>query len=259
MNIVKLPASVLLVCVSLNFCFFAQLAEARVFDFKSESFAFYLGGDFGSANLGQGAYGFSSGDGVSVDRSVLTQSAAEMGFVFANPSFTLRLGLEYLMPRDQLGIVGTDAAGTKLFENTSKVTAVIPELVLEFNFVSTATAHGFLGIGYGYGTVNLSNEYTITSSGQTALGVSSYKEVASGTAPMVQSSVGYEFLFTDTATCALQVGYRYMKVPSVKATQAVTAISGPETVGQDLINMGGSRRSLDLGGAFIGLNFRFYL
>ena len=235
------------------------LAEGRVFDFKSESFALYFGGSFGSINAGDGAYALASGHGTQFDKKVQSATSAEFGFLFAATRFVLKFGGEYLMPREQTGITGTSVAGTALFTLNSTIAAFIPMGNLEILFWKGTTSRGFFGGGYGQAFVTLSNEYLLTSAGTTALGVGDYREMAAGTAPLYQSYLGWEFLFTDTATLAFQIGYRSIKVQGLSATQPVSAITGPESTNSSIFNMDGGQRSLDLGGGFANINFRFYL
>jgi hypothetical protein len=236
-----------------------SMAEGRVFDFKSESFALYVGGSFGSVNAGDGAYALASGHGTQFDKKVQSATSAEFGILFSTTRFVLKFGGEYLMPREQTGITGTSVAGTELFTLNSTIAAFIPMGNLEFLFWKGATSRGYFGGGYGQAFVTLSNEYLFTSAGTTAFGIGNYKEIAAGTAPFYQSYMGWEFLFTDTATLAFQVGYRSIKVEGLSATQAVSAITGPESTNSPIFNMDGGQRSLDLGGGFANINFRFYL
>lgn len=237
----------------------AASAEARVFDFKNEKFAAYVGGTFGRSNAGDGAYALASGYGTQFDKSVQSASSAEGGIVFVGTRFTFKFGVEYLMPRDQVGITGTDQNGNTLFTLDAKMSAFIPQFDLEYMFLVRNTSHGYIGAGWGAGTVSISNEYHMTAAGTSALGVGDYKEMASGWGAMAQAYLGWEFLFSDVVTCAAHVGYRYLHAQAFTATQDATAISGNETNGQEIHNMDGSNRAVDLGGVFAGVGFRFYL
>jgi hypothetical protein len=234
-------------------------AEARVFDLKSETFAIYLGGTLGTSNAGGGAYNLASGTTTQFDKTIQSASSAEFGFLFSGSKFNLALGVEYLMPRTLTGINGTTVAGVSLFTLNTTLAAFMPEAAIELQIARTSSTRGVFGLGAGWASVTLANDYTMTTAGTTALGVGSYKEMASSTAWMYQSYIGWEFTFSDTATCVLQGGYRYLKVPNFTATQSVTAISGAEANGSPIVNMDGSARSVDLGGVFAGIVFRFFL
>ncbi len=258
-NTATIGASVLFGLLLLPVLVAVPTAEARVFDFKSESFALYVGGSFGSINAGDGAYALASGHGTQFDKKVQSATSAEFGLIFSATRFVLKFGGEYLMPRTQTGITGTSAAGAELFTLNSTVAAFIPMGNLELLFWKGATSRGYIGGGYGQAFVTLSNEYLFTAAGTSAFGVADYKEMAAGTAPFYQTYFGWEFLFTDTATLAFQLGYRSIKVEGLSATQPVTAITGPESNNTSIINMDGGQRSLDLGGGYANINFRFYL
>lgn len=241
-------------------CMVANGAQARVFDFKNESFAVYVGGSFGGINAGDGSYALASGYGTQFDKSVQSATSAEFGILLSGSRLALKLGGEYLMPRDQIGIIGSDTGGNKLFDLNSTMAAFIPQGNLELLFFKGSTSRGFIGGGFGEAFVSISNEYTFTAAGRSALGVpGDYKEMAAGTAPFYQAYLGWEFLLTDVATLAFQLGYRSIHVQGLSATQPVTAITGTEIKDEPVINTDGSQRSLDLGGAFANINLRFYL
>lgn len=237
----------------------ASIAEARTFDFKNERFASYFGGTYGASAVGDNAYGNSSGNGVTVDRRSAANASGELGFVISSPRANVRLGVEALFPRNYDDITGSDASGTALFTLKSKVMAFIPQAALEILFRPTAESRIIVGAGGGLAIVTLDNEYTMTSSGTTALGVGDFVESASARVGMGRAYVGYEFLFTDTVTLAAELGYRHLVVPSLKSTRNSTAISGTQSEGGDVLNMDGKPRSLDLGGAYAGVTFRFYI
>jgi hypothetical protein len=130
---------------------------------------------------------------------------------------------------------------------------------VEFLPYKGQNTRALLGFGYGVAIASLDNEYTMTSAGRTALGVSDFKESATGVSPLMQTYLGFEFLFADTVTATIQGGYRWCTVKTFKSTEDTTAISGPQKKGDDIINMDGGPRSMDLSGAFVGVNFRFYL
>ena len=238
----------------------ASVAQARVFDFKNEFLAIYFGGSFGTTSAGDGAYALSSGGGgIVFDKKVASASSAEGGIALTLGRITLRLGVDYIMPRDQMGVIATDAGGTQLFSLDSKLSAFVLLGNLELLAYRGSRSRALIGAGYGTATANLQNQYTMTATGTTQLGVTDYTEEATGTAPMMQGYLGWEFLFTDTATAALQGGYRYLQIPSFKSTKTTTAITGSQSNGSAIHNYDGSERSMNLSGAFVGITFRFYL
>ena len=234
-------------------------AEARVFDFKNERFAMYFGGSFGTSNASAGAFALAAPSDVVYDKQVSTSATGEFGMLFSGTRFNLRLGAEYLMPRDQVGVNATDANKTQLFSLTSKVSALVPIATLEFMPYRGALSRAVIGGGFGWALVSLSNEYTMTSAGQTRFGVGNYKETGTGSASLFEGYAGWEFLFTDTTTATINAGYRYCQVRTLTSSQNTNAIAGQQKENQEILNADDSHRSMDRGGAFIGINFRFYL
>jgi hypothetical protein len=234
-------------------------AEARVFDFKSETFAVYFGGSFGNSNASAGAFALATPTDVAYDKKVATAATGEFGLLFSGTKFNLKIGAEYLMPRDQTGVNATDANNTPLFSLSSKISAIIPEVIIEMMPYRGNASRAILGAGYGYALVSLSNEYTMTSAGTSRFGVGDYKETGTGSAFMLEGYAGWEFFFVDTTTVVLQAGYRYCQVKSINSSQDTNAIPGAQKSGQEILNSDGSRRAMDLGGGFVGINFRFFL
>jgi hypothetical protein len=65
-------------------------------------------------------------------------------------------------------------------------------------------------------------------------------------------------MFADHATLVADLGYRYLRVNELKSSDDVTTFTGSYHAGDTLKNNDGSDRSLDLGGFFAGIGFRFY-
>lgn len=247
------------IVATLSVSFFMTAAEARVFDFKNEHVALYFGGSFGSTNVSSGAFTNATPNDVIYDRQVQTASSAEFGLMFSTRLLNFRFGGEYLMPRDQAGINATNTAGAALFSLTSKVSAIIPMVTIELMPYRGVLTRGLIGVGYGYALVSMSNEYTMAAAGTARWSKADYKEVGTGGGSFMQGYLGWEFLFTDTTTAAISAGVRYCRVASMTSSQDTNAIGGQQTTGQEIFNSDGSHRSLDLGGGFLAINFRFYL
>ncbi len=234
-------------------------SEARVFNFQSETFSAYFGGTFGSSLAGASAFRSSSGIDTQFDKTVQTAASGEAGLAIALSNVSLRLGVEYLMPRSLEGVIGTDLSGTKLFDLNSDLSAWIPTVSLEIQAYKTSSSRVLFGAGYGIAFVGMDNDYKFTPSGQSALGVGDYKESSKTQANMGQIYVGYEFHFADAVTAVLHAGARTLKASDFRSLKETNAISGQQTENGQIRDMNGDLRSVDLSGAFVGLNFRFYL
>lgn len=240
-------------------CFLAASpASARVFDFSKEKFAIVVGGGFGTSNAGDTPYSQAGGATTTYDKTIQTTTSASAALLLTFTKFNFVIGVDYLMPRTQEGINGTNPAGTALFSLKSDLSAFVPMAAIEYMGYRGAWSHGLIGVGYGVAIAHLENTYKMESAGTSAFGVTDFKEQGTGVAPLMQGYIGWEFLFSDMATLTFKAGYRYCVVSSFKYTEDVNTITGSKKSGDDLVNMDGGNRSVNLGGGFGGLDFRFY-
>lgn len=238
---------------------FANMAEARRFDFKDESLATYFRGTYSPSLVGDSAYGGSSGSGMTFDKKVSANHGGEIGVLISGSRVNLKLAAELLLPRELSDIKGTDAGEVEQFSLASQLLAFVPSANLEFITYQTPTSRMVFGAGLGMGFVTLDNSYTMTPAGTASLGLGDFTESASGSSHMLQGYLGYEVLFTDIATVMFEVGYRHLKINELKSTKAVTTPTGAQTEGSVLTNMDGGNRTVNLSGPFAGLSFRFYI
>lgn len=234
-------------------------ALARKFDFKSEFVSMYFRGTYGTSSVADSPYAGSSGNDVSVDKSVSSNYSGELGFTASGTFMALRIGAEYLMPRHYSDIYGTDTSGTRLFTLDSKLVGVIPNASVEFFPYSNSTSRVIMGAGYGIAYVSLDNTYTMTTDGETKFGFGSFIESSSTRVDMFQAYVGYEILFTDTVTATVDLGYRRLLVPELKATKSGQTIVGSIQENDIMTNHDGSNRTANMSGPFVGLAFKFYI
>jgi hypothetical protein len=172
----------------------------------------------------------------------------------------LRLGGEFLIPRNYADIKGSNASGEVLFNLDCKVTAMIASAMLEFVTQQTGSSRVILGLGGGVGFVNLDNTYTFTNAGNTAFPtLADHTENSAARVTALKASLAYEVLFTDTVTAMFDLSYRYMPVRVLKGVNSVTTFTGSQSEGTDLYNHDGGNRTIDLSGGSIGLVFRFYI
>jgi len=233
-------------------------AEARKFDMKNEVFATYFGGGFGPSNVSDHAFRMAAGTGVLTDQWVRSNFSGEFGVLFTISRFNVRLAGEYLVGRALAGVKGYYGT-TEYYELDSKITAFVPMALIETEIWSKMETRLVLGGGLGMASVSIDQEYEMTAAGATGLGVASYIEKASTSVSAWRAYIGGETLFVDTTTVALELGYRELKVGALQSTKDTTSLTGQQTTGTTLINMDGSPRSFDLGGAYANIYFRFYL
>lgn len=231
---------------------------------KDLSLAPYLRGTFGDAWTHQEA--FIQGLGATtVDQTVTYSFSGELGVMFrVAPVVNMRLGAEIFAPNPITGAEGTDANGNLLLTMNSNVFVFNPQVAIEVETVRFKSGGRILWtVGVGDAFVSLKNQYTVTTAGQTALGLPSYDESASATVINGFTSAAWEFYMIDRIFGMLELGYRYMPVSKLVhgedgKTFAEKTGSGP-TAGSAVLNSDGNERKFDLSGVFVGMSFRFYI
>lgn len=237
-------------------------AQARVFNWKEATLAAYVRGTGGTSALGKNAFAASLGTGESVDATSALSYGGEIGAFFAfTPSVHVRIGAELLQSRSVGQAPGVNASGTELYRLNSTVSAFNPNVTLEFSRSSVGILRYFGYLGAGYATASVQNQFTMTAAGTSADGVNDFNEVMAGHAISGALGAGAEILFTDNATCVLDIGYRYMRFSNLKYTGDATTINPSAGVqkGDAVLGTDGQPRVLDLSGVTVGVAFRFYL
>ena len=234
-------------------------AEARQIDLNKAHFSTYFGGSFGNTRLGDSAYGASSGTGTTVDKKVPWTTSGDLGVAISFGRINFLMGGEILMPRSLSSISGKSASGADLFTLTSTVQGLIPMVNAEFVAYQTNSSRWLFGLGGGYVFASIENKYEMTAAGTSAFGVGDHVERGNGHGTLLQGYVGGEITLTDTAAIVVLGGYRNCIVESLQAPQDQKSLTGSQPSGSDLKNSDGGYRTLDLGGGFVGLQFRFYI
>ena len=237
-------------------------ANARKFSFKTEDVAAYFRGTGGLSALGQSAFKDSiSSSTISFSSEAPTLNlGGELGMLVKfTEQVNLRIGAMVLQSKIG-GIKGSSpSTSAEFFELESDIFVFNPQAVFEYTFKGTATSRFVLYAGLGYANVRLDNKYNINATGETELGVSSYTEKSEGNFISGVVGVGWEGLFVDNVTAFVDVGYRFLDANKMKHKTDEAVIGGNVTKGSELNNSNGQVRTLDLGGPFIGLAFRFYI
>lgn len=234
----------------------ASVAQAREFTFTDVGFGTYIRGEIGTVQRGNASFADSSGSNVSFDLSRSSSAGGEFGLFWASSRSVFRGSVQALIPKSLSGVKGSGAGGTQLYTLDSKVLAVVPQANLDLFLKQWASSRFLLSFGGGLAFATTTNTYTFI--GTPFSGVSDYTETGKGQGLMLQTSAGYEFMFADHVTLGLDIGYRYCKIASLTSPNAQTTITGSVAEGGTLKNNDGSDRSLDLGGLFGGIGFRFY-
>lgn len=250
--------AVLLLAVFVSTLSVAGSAKARTLSLGASRVSTYIGGTFGTTRLGDSAYGASSGTSTTLDKKVPWTTSADIGMAFSFSSVNFVLGGELLMPRALSSVEGKNASGGRLFLLDSTVQAYMPTATLELLFLRTPSSRFLVGAGGGYAFATLENKYEMTAAGTSQFGVSDHTESGRGQGTMLQVYLGGEWVFTDSASAVFTAGYRNLIIDHLEAPVATTSLTGAQASGAELKNSDGGYRTLDLGGAFAGLQFRFY-
>lgn len=235
-------------------------AEARVFKMGEEHFATYLRGQYQVAGQKDEAFAASGGSGAVYDSSYTSNMAYEFGLVYASTRLNWRFGFEVLKPADLKDIKGKSSGGTTWYTLGNTISGYAPKIGLELSVKNWSASRFFLNADYGYATVNVQNSYTFTSAGTTQFtGMADFREEMEGTGSLVETSMGFETILSDTTTIILDAGYRVLQINELKHKQAVKTFQGTVAKGDAAKNTDGSPRTLNLSGAFASVWLRFWI
>lgn len=244
-----------LIALGLLGCIFAgQGLDARVFDFNSESVAVYLRGTGGMSSVKQDPFIHIAGDGSLLSQQYDYNVSGEFGLLMGlGPAAGLRFGFEILRPTG-MSETAVNAGGERLYDLKSRLLVINPNLQVEYYFKRHPQRRFLFMVGTGYGEVSLSNEFVMTSTGESQLGAS-FSEKSSVRTVNASMALGFETLLTNTVTLAGEFGYRYFPVTGLK----LTAPSRDVSEGSDVLNDDGSPRKFNLGGLYLGVSLRFFI
>ena len=236
-------------------------SEARVFSYKERWFAPFVRGSMGYSRVNDSAFADSSGYNTSTSGGVDWNYGGEFGFAIGlTDSLFMRVGAEVLNMKDG-DAKGKSAAGVDWMTIDSSVFVFNPNVGFDYYYSQIGNVRFFGSASVGMATITLENRYDLTSAGSTANGNQpDFIEKAEAQTYSGTASMGLEALFTDNVTVLFDAGYRYLPVKEFKLKGNVDSFGNPTAAkGDVLLNNDGTRRSLDLGGFYTSLTFRFYL
>ncbi len=240
---------------------FSSEVNARVFNFKNETFASYFRGSTTLSRLARSPYDNASGIATELegDKHAYNYSG-EVGLLFnMGEKLTFRVGAELLQAKTSR-IGGKSGGGVELFDLTSQVFVFNTTGTFEVHIHSQPTSRFSLFAGVGLSSISLDLDYKFTNAGLQEFSLNrDYKEESIAYVIGGHSGAQYEFLFADTTTMALELGFRHLPVPKLKYEKNATTIYGPAASGSRTRNQDGTNRTLDMGGFYLAASFRFYL
>lgn len=204
-------------------------------------------------------YDQSSGAQTKFSDDVPYNYSGELGFHYSmSQSFAVRVGAEFAQGQDTKA-AGKAADGTKYMDVNSSSISFNPNMVFEFTFHNMGWYKLFAYAGAGYGSLKITNTYTLTAAGQAQYaGVADFKESVDGTGIFYNAGVAVEHMTIDNISTVLELGYRELHVKSLKYAQNNTNFQGAQTDGATAYGDDGTKRQGKLGGLYIGLAFRFH-
>lgn len=240
---------------------FSSLAEARVFSYKDRRFAPFVRGSLGYSQLQDAAFADSSGATTSTTGGVTWNYGGELGFALGlTETLFMRIGAEVISAKDS-DVKGASPAGVDWMTIDSSVFVFNPNVAFEYYYNQINNLRFFTAVSFGMANFTLENRYDLTPAGTTANGgKADFIEKAEANTYSATASMGLETLFTDNVTVLIDLGYRYLEASELKLKGNVNSFGNPSGAKGDVLkNADGSARSLDLGGFYTSLTFRFYL
>lgn len=235
----------------------AASAQARVFDINKDSAAPYFLVSGGGSQVSTSAVEGEGNTGVTFTGGVNYNYTGEFGFLYSRSAASLRFGFEVLKPTS-LETTASDTT-SELYTATSELLGYIPKITLELNLHKTGDNRSFVAVSAGSASITMKNAYVLTAAGQAAYpGVVDHDTESKASSTLLAASLGYEGLLTDTTTILIEFGYRQLKFDNFKYSKDVTTFSGAKVSGDSVLLNTGLDRTVDFGGGFIALGFRFY-
>ena len=235
-------------------------SQARVFSVKDERLAAYLRAAYVPTSFDNTLISGSHGTGSTLDVRTPYNLGAELGFVYSVGRLSYRFGLEFIRLPDKKDQGGVDAAGTALYSVSTEASAVAPKLGVDINLKSWNVSKFYAGVAVGYASLVALNSYTMTAAGTAQYpGVTDFSEDLRSGAPLYEALLGFETLFNDSTTIAIEAVYRNLKFTDAKFNKDVKNFKGNFVKGDAALNDDGSPRALTLNQFYIGVNGRFWL
>ncbi len=234
-------------------------AEARVFSYKDSGIGMMLRTTGGLSKVGNEPYAHSSGTDTVLDDGSKYFYSGELAVSFALlKDVIIRIGAELIQHRP-VEVTGTNPAGDARFTLNSTTGAWNPNVAFEFILKESGHTRYLMEVGAGYADITVENRYKMADGND--LGVGDFNEKLSATGISGHLAFGVETHFVDTVTFIALLGYRYMPVPELKYKGDVQNIVNPAGAaeGEPALNHEGGKRTLDMGGPFLGLALRFHI
>lgn len=233
--------------------------HARVFNLYNQSFGAYVRGSAGISNAQQDAFLKTSGSQTQFTETIKYSSSLELGFMFPTPQYSFLLGFQVLHPQSLTSLEGKKSDGSLLMNVDSRIYGFFPVAHFDYFLKRTPNTRVIFSLGGGYGKVSVKNSYNLTPAGSALYSASQFNSSWSQYAYTFESSLGYEFVLSSSATMLFNMGYRYAKAHELKYDQDTPNFAGgTNPSGSPVKTSAGDAPVIDLGGIFAGISFQFY-
>lgn len=233
--------------------FFVQLAQARVFNMKENSFAGFFNATYGTSSVNKDYFeGESSSTAFS--KGFTTNTGGEFGFIYNMDKFSWLFGLEVIKPAKTRGVASTGA--NQDYSYTADLSVYAPKLGLELIFYQNNTFRLFANGSVGTASLSMKTQY----SALTIAPNTNFEVEGKGTANLLNYSIGGEMHWTDNTTVSLALGYRQLDFKKIKYLDDVaTSFTGAHSKGERILKSDGSALGYDFTNGYIMLGLRFWL
>lgn len=253
-------SSWLIIGIGLVILGLGNLSQARVFNVKDEQFAAYVRGTLAPLAFENTLNSGSHGTGSTLDSSSPYNLAGEFGFIYGTEKMNFRFGLEVIHPPDKKNEIGSSSSGVSLFSLTSELSVVAPKLGIDFTLTYWNTGRVYTGLAVGYASLAARNSYSLTTAGTAQYsGLTEFDEDLRAGAPIYEGLIGFETLFNDTTTLAIEAAYRNLMFKDIKHNKDGANFQGSFAKGDPALNDNGSNRTLNLSQFYFAANCRFWI
>ncbi len=236
-----------------------DIAQARKITMKDLGGSAFFRFTGGMQNTGKSFYDQSSGSSTFFTDDVPYNYSGELGFQYSfSPMYAVRIGAEFAQSQETK-VDGKNASGTKLMTVDSSAISFNPNLVFEITTKVGPWYKAFIYLGAGFANLKVTNDYKLTSDGNTAYpGVSDFKESVEGSGMFYNAGVAFQVLTVDNISTIFELGYRELHVTNLEYGESGTNFQGAYTEGGTALASDGTKRQAKIAGPYVGITLRFH-
>lgn len=233
-------------------------AWARKFSLEQRHVAPYFKGSWNSSTIGKDAFKDANGNATGISEEVQYQYSGEFGLFLLSKSFGVRIGVLGVYPQILDNVEGKNSAGALQYNLSSSIYGVFGVIHLEYNMLFTPSSRMYFSVGGGIGSVTVLNHYKFVNANTYSLG--DFTEELRAYPPVFEGALGFEFLLLDNVTMFMDAGYRHLLVTDLRHQRDFSGFNSTTIhKGDEARDVNNKRREINMGAAFVGLGFKFYI